>query len=114
MRNERCERLMWEIGLAAIPHDEMVQRDVVRRKSTTKQRHAAGAGIVRDLNVWRQIDENTESGVCQEAIVTGAPPIITVDHSKERIASILGEAFLDVLQRDVSRSQTVARHACAL
>src|SRR5215471_6337003 len=37
MRAERAERLVGQIGLAAVPHDERIVRNIVRRKRTAKQ-----------------------------------------------------------------------------
>jgi len=51
MREERAERLVGQIGLAAVPHDERIERNIVRRKRTAKQRHTPGSRIVGELNV---------------------------------------------------------------
>src|SRR5262249_49371143 len=113
MREQCAERLVGQIGLAAVPHDGRVERDIVRRKRTAKQCHMPGSGIIGELNVRGKVEKEAEGGVGQQSIETGTRPIVAVDRPKERVDRVPVEAGSYVLQRNVASSHTVARHAGA-
>ena len=110
--DQRAQRLLRQIDLTAVPHDDRIERDVVGRQRAAKQRDARGSGIVGESNVCREIDEYAERGVRQHAIGPApAPPSLSI--ARRGVQRVFGEARLYLLQRDVASAQTVAGDARA-